>query len=95
MDFRSAGTRGRVNLSAFLLRVLKAERHDFLGENRPGAGAGQKIDSTTLVFLLRGTVNSELKILQNGSKYHYWQKDDNLRQVNQHNVYLALIYAHT
>ena len=37
----------------------------------PGAGAGQKIDFTTLVFLLRGTVNSELKILQNGSKYHY------------------------
>ena len=71
MDFKSAGTIGRLNLSAFLLQVLKAERYDFLGENRSGAGAGQKIDSTILVFLLRGTVNSELKILRNGSKYHY------------------------
>ena len=72
MDFRSAGTRGRLNLSAFLLHlVLKAERYEFLGVNRSGAGASQKIDSTTFVFLLRGTVNSELKILLNGSKYHY------------------------
>ena len=71
MDFKSAGTIGRLNLSAFLLQVLKAERYDFLRENRSGAGAGQKIDSTILVFLLRGTVNSELKILRNGSKYHY------------------------
>ena len=30
---------------------------------------------TDLLFLLiEGTVNSELKILQNGSKYHFWGK---------------------
>ena len=70
MDFRSEGTRRSVNLSAFLLRVLKPEQCDFLGENRYGAAAVQTIDST-LVLLLRGTVNSALKILQNGSKYHF------------------------
>ena len=69
MDFRSEGTRRRVNLLAFLLRVLKAEQCSFLGENRSGSGAVQAIDPI-LVLLLRGTVNSELKILQNGSKYH-------------------------
>ena len=69
MDFRSEGTRRSVNLSAFLQRLLKAEQCGFLGENRSGSGAAQTIDSI-LVLLLKGTVNSELKILQNGSKYH-------------------------
>ena len=59
-----------MNLSAFLLRVLKAEQCGFLEENRSGSGAVQTIDYI-LVLLLRGTVNSELKILQNGSKYHF------------------------
>ena len=58
-----------MNLSAFLQRLLKAEQCGFLGENRSGSGAAQTIDSI-LVLLLKGTVNSELKILQNGSKYH-------------------------
>ena len=70
MDFRSEGTRRSVNLSAFLQRVLKAEQCGFLGGNRSGSGAVQTNDSI-LVLLLKGTVNSELKILQNGSKYHF------------------------
>ena len=63
MDFRSEGTRRSVNLLAFLQRVLKAEQSGFQGENRSGFGAVQTIDSI-LVLLLKGTVNSELKILQ-------------------------------
>ena len=43
---------------------LKAERCGFLVENRSEAGAIQKIDSIH-VLLLRGKVNSELKIDQN------------------------------
>ena len=39
MDFRSEGTRTNVNLSTFLLRSLKAERCNFWGKNRCGAGA--------------------------------------------------------
>ena len=50
MDFRSKGTVRSVNLSRFLLRGLKAERCDFLGENRSGAGAVQKIDSTLVLL---------------------------------------------
>ena len=49
MDFRSEGMRRfilrSVNLSTLLLRGLKAERCDFLGKNRSGAGAVQNIDS--------------------------------------------------
>ena len=59
-----------MNRSVKALRVLKPEQCDFLGQNRYGAGAVQTIDST-LVLLLGGTVNSALKILQNGSKYHF------------------------
>ena len=33
MDFRSGGTKRSANISPFLLRSLKAERCDFLGEN--------------------------------------------------------------
>ena len=55
-----------MNLSSFLFSAsgLKAERCGFLVENRSEAGAVQRIDSV-LVLLLRGTVNSELKIVQN------------------------------
>ena len=52
------------NLSTFLLRSLKAERCDFLGENHSGAEALSKRDSA-LVFLLLGTVHGQLQILQN------------------------------
>ena len=68
-----------MNRSVKPLRVLKPEQCDFLGQNRYGAGAVQTIDST-LVLLLRGTVNSALKILQNGSKYHFGGK----RTTNYH-----------
>ena len=55
-----------MNLSAFLQQVLKAEQCNFLGENQSGTGANQKIYSTH-VPLLRGTVNSKLKIFQNAT----------------------------
>ena len=68
------------------------------------AGAVQKIDYT-LVFLLRGTVNSKLKILQNGSKYHFLGKTTSkakgqqfilfiIDKVTQCLFKLALIHAH-
>ena len=63
MDFRSRSLRRSVNLSAILLRSLKAERCDFLAKNRPSVGAVQKL-APTLVLLLRGTVNSELEIFK-------------------------------
>jgi len=70
MDFQWEGTRRSVNLPAFLLPSLKAERCDFLGKNRSGARAFQN-NLSTLVLLLLGTVNGELKILQNHSKNHF------------------------
>ena len=66
MDVRSERykkTRQSFELSA---HGLKAERCGFLVENRSEAGAVQKIDSIH-VLLLRGTLNSELKIDQNTS----------------------------
>ena len=51
MDFRLEGTRRIVNLLTFMLRSLKAERCDFGGKNRPGAGTLQN-KVFTLVLLL-------------------------------------------
>ena len=42
MDFRLEGTRRIVNLLTFMLRSLKAERCDFGGKNRSGAGTLSK-----------------------------------------------------
>ena len=42
MDFRLEGTRRIVNLLTFMLWGLKAERCDFGGKNRPGAGTLSK-----------------------------------------------------
>ena len=63
MNFQARGTRRSVNFPAILLRSLKAERCDFLWKNHPDAEAVQKLVST-LVHLLRGTVNSELEIFK-------------------------------
>ena len=52
-----------MNLSAILLRSLEAERYDFLGRNRPGAGALQKLPSP-LSLCLRGTANREVEIFK-------------------------------
>ena len=75
MDFRSEGTTRRVNLSVFLLRVLKAEHCNFLGKIAPALEPVKKIHST-LVLLLRG------QRAQNPSKGLIIpllrQKDDNL-----------------
>jgi len=60
MDFQWEGTRRSVNLSAFLLPSLKAERCDFLGKNRSGARAFQN-NLFTLVLLLLGTVTVNSK----------------------------------
>ena len=67
MDFRLKGTRRIVDLLAFMLRSLKAERCDFGGKNRLGAGKLSK-QVSTLVSLLYRTVNGELKFIQNRSK---------------------------
>ena len=42
MDFQLEGTRRIVNLLTFMLRSLKAERCDFGGKNRSGAGTLSK-----------------------------------------------------
>ena len=100
MDFRSEGMEKSLNLSSFLWhQVWKGS-----DVNRSGAGAVQEIDYT-LVFLLRGTVNSKLKILQNGSKYHFLGKSTSkakgqqfilfiIGKVTQCLFKLALIHAH-
>ena len=67
-----------MSLSVFPLRDLKVEHCSFLGKIAAALETFKKIDST-LVLLLRGTVNSEL---QNTSKWlkipPLRQKDDNL-----------------
>ena len=100
MDFRSEGMEKSLNLSSFLWHQVW-KRSDV---NHSGAGAVQKIDYT-LVFLLRGTVNSKHKILQNGSKYHFLGKSTSkakgqqfilfiIGKVTQCLFKLALIHAH-
>ena len=42
MDFQLEGSRRIVNLLTFMLRSLKAERCNFGGKNRPGAGTLSK-----------------------------------------------------
>ena len=73
MDFRWDGTRRSVNLSTCLLQSLKEEQWDLLGEDCSGAGVLQDMDST-LVLLLLGTVNGELKILQNRAQNRFLGK---------------------
>ena len=53
MDFRLKGTRriAIVDLLTFMLRSLKAERCDFGGKNRPGAGTLSKQVSTLVALL--------------------------------------------
>ena len=68
--------RRSMNLLSFLLPGLRAERCDFLVENRSGASAVQK---TNYWFHPRPSKRNckrtnELKILQNCSKYHFWGK---------------------
>ena len=60
MDFRLEGTRRIVNLLNFMLRSLKAEQCDFGGKIAPALEPFQNKDSS-LVLLLYGTVNGELK----------------------------------
>ena len=67
-----------MSLSAFLLRVLKVEHCNFLGKIAPALEPFKKFDST-LVLLLRGTVNRELKNTSKWLKIPLLrQKDDNL-----------------
>ena len=84
MDFWLRGMGRNMNLSAFLLLSLKAERCDFLGKNCSGAGAFQKIDST-LVLLLKRNSKRLTKKLSKSLKYPCWGKDpprdDNIPQV--------------
>ena len=53
MDFRSGGTKRSANISPFLLRSLKAEGCDFLGENCSSARSFKKIDSTHMVVVVK------------------------------------------
>ena len=67
MDYLLEGSRRSVNLSTFLLRSLKVELCDFGGKITLALEPFQNKDSS-LVLLLLGTVNGELKIFQNCSK---------------------------
>ena len=89
MDFRSKGTRRSVNLSTFSLRSLKAERCDFLGENRSGAGALSKQGFLPCRSIIRNIIRNSSKLLK---KPLLRQKGDNIPQLRQFNVYLILIY---
>ena len=70
MDFRLEGTRRIVNLLTFMLRSLKAERCDFGGKTAPALEPFLNKDSS-LVLLLYGRVNGELKFIQNRSKNRF------------------------
>ena len=59
-----------MNLSTFLLRSLKVERCDFGRKITSALEPFQNKDSS-LVLLLLGTVNGELKILQNHPKNRF------------------------
>ena len=81
MDFRSDITGRSVNLSSFLLRSLKAERSDFLAENRSGAGALSKQGFLPFPSIIRnskrGTQNPSKSLKQQLLR----QKDDDIPQV--------------
>ena len=70
MDFRLEGTKRIVNLLTFMLRSLKAERAILGGEIAPALEPFHNKDSS-LVVLLYGTVNGELKFIQNRSKNRF------------------------
>ena len=68
MDFRLEGTRRIRNLLTFMLRSLKAERCDFGGKNRPGAGTLSKqgfLPCPSIIYKEQSTANSNsFKIAQ-------------------------------
>ena len=78
-----------MNLSTFSLRSLKEERYDFLGENRSGAGALSKKGFLPCRSIIRNIIRNSSKLLQ---KPLVRQKDDNIPQLRQFNVYLIFIY---
>ena len=78
-----------MNLSTFSLRSLKEERYDFLGENRSGAGALSKNGFLPCRSIIRNIIRNSSKLLQ---KPLVRQKDDNIPQLRQFNVYLIFIY---
>ena len=62
MDFRLEGTRRIVNLLTFMLRSLKAERCDFGGKNRSGAGTLKIAQKTA--FEAKGRLYPTGKVIQ-------------------------------
>ena len=64
MDFRLEGARRIVNLLTFMLRSLKAERCNFGGKNRSGAGTLSK-QGLSFLYMEQSTANSNsFKIAQ-------------------------------
>ena len=57
-----------MNLWTFLLQRLNGERCDFRGKIAPALEPFQNKDSSLVLLLVYGTVNGELKIVQNRSK---------------------------
>ena len=93
MDFRSEGTRRSVNLSTFLLQGLKAEPCDFRGKNRSGAGALSEqgfLPSPCYIGNSKWRTQNASKSLK---KPLLRQKDDNISQLREFNVYSTLIYT--
>ena len=94
MDFRSEGTPvGSVNLSRFLLRILKAERCDFLGEIAP-ALEPFKIWIPLCPFIVRNSERRTQNPSKSLKKPLLRQKDDNLPQVRKFSVKLTLVFIH-
>ena len=69
MDFRLEGARRIVNLLTLMLRSLKAERRDLGGKIAPALEPFQNKDSPLSFY--QGTVNGELKFIQNRSKNRF------------------------
>ena len=67
-----------MNLSSFLLRSLKAERCDFLGENRSGAGALSKQGFLPYPSLIRNSKRRTQNPSKSLKQLLLRQKDDDI-----------------
>ena len=82
LDGFSIGYYGeKVNLSSFLLRSLKAERWDFLGENRSGAGDLSKQGFLPFPSIIRNSKRRTQNPSKSLKQPLLRQKDDDIPRV--------------
>ena len=82
-------------LSPFCLKSLKAERCDFLGENRSGTGAPSKQGFLPFPSIIRNSKRRTQNPSKSLKKPLLSQKDDDIPHVTLFNIYSTLIHIHT